>query len=101
MSHSTSSQHPPKLKLIHGDGAHLSRVLEMGKILRSILDGPNAISRVREMHSTSLHRLVATLGREECQDLIALAAPDQVRDLLDLSLWEKDQFIFYEALEWA
>jgi len=68
--------------------------------LAAILESPRAPALVRELPSVQLHRLVAALGRVDSAELLALASPAQVRELLDLELWEGDRVQVAEAYDW-
>jgi hypothetical protein len=55
---------------------------------------------VREMPSVELHRTVCAIGRADTAEILALATPEQMREILDLDLWEGDQVRLPEALDW-
>jgi hypothetical protein len=52
------------------------------------------------MSSPALYRIVSTVGRADAVELIALATAEQVRELLDLDVWNGDQVDLEEALDW-
>lgn len=68
--------------------------------LNEILDDPGALARVRELPGVTLHRLICAIGLDDSLELLALATPHQVREVLDLQLWEGDRLLLDEALEW-
>ena len=81
---------PPKAP----DLLHLSRPTTL---LNRLLEQPQ---RVAAMSSVELHRVVSSLGRTDAVELIALASPEQVRELVDLDVWDRDRVDLPEALDW-
>jgi hypothetical protein len=70
------------------------------RVLDALLSDPAALRRVPSMSSAALHRVVSAVGRADAVELIALASPEQVRELLDLDIWDGDQVDLAEALDW-
>jgi hypothetical protein len=68
--------------------------------LNALLDDPRAPALVKEMPSVQLHRLVTQVGKQDSAELLALARPEQIRELLDLELWAGDRLLVDEALDW-
>lgn len=68
--------------------------------LDALLEDPTALHRVRTMSSVSLHRMVNAVGKPDATELLALASPGQVRELLDLDVWQGDRLDLAEALDW-
>jgi hypothetical protein len=79
----------------------LQRVPSTMADLNAVLEHPRALAVVRELPSPLLHRVVCAVGRSDCAELLALAKPEQVRELLDLDAWEGDRFQVGEALDWV
>jgi hypothetical protein len=78
----------------------LARFPRSAADLNALLDDPRTPSLIRRLSSVTLHRVTATLGRADCAELIALATPEQVRELLDLELWRDGELDIGEALDW-
>jgi hypothetical protein len=55
---------------------------------------------VREMPTIQLHRLVSAVGRADAEEVLAMAKPEQIRELLDLEIWQGDRVQWDEALDW-
>ena len=65
-----------------------------------LLDDPRAPQRVAEMSSLALHQLLSEVGRHDATDLLALARPEQLREVVDLAIWRGDRVDLPEALDW-
>ncbi len=59
--------------------------------LELILDLPEPVGFVRRLALEDLFFLVKELDREEAAELVAMAAPEQVRGMIDLDCWKKDR----------
>jgi len=57
------------------------------QLLDRLLDTPNLARVVRTLEPGILHKLVRTCGLEDCGEIVALATPEQLRDVFDLDLW--------------
>jgi hypothetical protein len=55
---------------------------------------------VRQLPSVLLHRMISTIGRADAGDLLTMASPQQVREVLDLELWRGDRLDLTEAVDW-
>lgn len=69
-------------------------------MLGALLEDPAVVEKVRTMPSVALHRMVAYLGMEDSAELLAMATPEQMREVLDLELWHGDRMRADEALDW-
>jgi hypothetical protein len=67
---------------------------------KQLLDDPMSRALVRAMPSEELHFLVRETGGNEARELIALASPGQVNEMLDLELWHKEYFNEKNFKEW-
>jgi hypothetical protein len=70
------------------------------QLLNALLEDPQGESKVQAMSSVVLHRLVSTIGMADTAELLALALPEQIREILDLELWDKDHLKKEDTLEW-
>jgi hypothetical protein len=60
-------------------------------LLDTLISPADAQSLVRQLPSEDLHAFIHRIGLADCTELLALANSEQVRDILDLEIWEKDQ----------
>ena len=67
----------------------------------ALLEGENPGARVRSLPVVHLNRLLSELGLHDAGDLLELASPEQVRDVLDLQIWQGDRVDLDELLDWA
>lgn len=58
----------------------------MSDLLR-IRDMPNLAEVVPQMRPDLLHQIIRQHGLEDCGDIVALATPEQLQQVLDLDLW--------------
>ncbi len=65
-----------------------------------ILAAPNSLDLVRALSSETLLYTIKEIGANDAVDLLALAAPDQVRDILDLDCWRKDSLDDERLIHW-
>lgn len=68
------------------------RVRRAGKkaergLLARILDTPHLAHVVPRLPPELLHRVIRNCGLEDCGELVALATPQQLRNVFDLDLW--------------
>lgn len=56
-------------------------------VLARILDTPNLERVVPQLQPELLHRVIQSCGLEDCGELVMLATPRQLRQILDLDLW--------------
>ncbi len=68
--------------------------------LETLLEHPQAPELVTQLPSTHIHRLVCQIGRHDTTALLTLASPEQVREVLDLELWDGDRLKCGETLDW-
>jgi hypothetical protein len=59
-------------------------------LLERVLDTPGIAQIVPELRPEMLHRVIQTIGLEDCADLVALATPQQLMGVFDLDLWRGD-----------
>ncbi len=65
-----------------------------------ILADPNRVALTRALSVETLFYTLKEIGLADSVELLALAAPVQVRDMLDLDCWRKDQFDDRRLLAW-
>ncbi len=70
------------------------------EIANQILEDPAAAKWMPEVPSPLLHRLICEVGMGDAGELIELASADQVREVLDLELWQGDRLKLEESLDW-
>jgi len=68
--------------------------------INALIADPRAPQRVAEMSSLALHRLLSEVGRQDATELLALARPEQLREVVDLEIWRGDRVDLPEALDW-
>jgi Family of unknown function (DUF6178) len=68
--------------------------------LNALLEDPHALSTVRSMPPVLLHRTISNIGMYDTAELVALATPQQIREVLDLELWRGDRLNLDDALDW-
>ncbi|MFH1132599.1 MAG: DUF6178 family protein, partial [Pseudomonadota bacterium] len=56
-----------------------------------LLENPNARHHVQELSAMSFNRLVCQAGLFDSIELLALAKSEQIRDLVDLQVWDNDR----------
>ena len=56
-------------------------------MLERILDTPQLAQVVPRLPPELLHRVIRTVGLEDCGDLVALATPGQLQTVFDVDLW--------------
>ena len=81
-------------------GASPSTPLSGTALLRALLDDPLAPAKVAEAPGTWLHRLVCEVGLADSTELLEMATAEQVREVLDLELWQGDRLKQDDALDW-
>ncbi|MFQ6111689.1 MAG: DUF6178 family protein, partial [Nitrospinota bacterium] len=70
------------------------------KKLQIILDLPDPAAFVRRLPLEDLFFLVKELERDEAAELVAMAAPHQVRGMIDLDCWKKDRVDSGRLKDW-
>jgi len=65
-----------------------------------ILADPDRVALTRALSVETLFYTLKEIGLADSVELLALAAPVQVRDMLDLDCWRKDQFDDRRLLAW-
>ncbi len=58
------------------------------RLMKTLTDNPALPAFVRKLEPPVLKRLIEHVGLHDAGDLIALTTPEQMRDVLDESLWE-------------
>src|SRR5713101_3976910 len=65
-----------------------------------MLADPDRVALTRALSAETLFYTLKEIGLADSVELLALAAPVQVRDMLDLDCWRKDQFNDRRLLGW-
>ena len=65
-----------------------------------ILAAANSLDLVRALSSETLLYTIKEIGIEDGVDLLVLAAPEQVRDIVDLDCWRKDSLDDERLINW-
>ena len=65
-----------------------------------ILSARNSVELTRALSVEMLFYTLKEIGLADTVDLLALAAPQQVRDMLDLDCWRQDQLDARRVLTW-
>ena len=68
--------------------------------LNQLLDRPDARERVQTLSSVALHRWIADLTLIDAAQLVELASPEQVREVMDLQVWDRDRVDLGELANW-
>ena len=100
MTRPSSSENSEKTSLTPGSVGPLFRVPTTPSELNALLDDPLAPSIIRQFPSVLLHRMLCSIGRADMVEVLALARPEQVREILDLEIWQGDRLQLDEALDW-
>ena len=79
---------------------HVDRPLTGSELINAILEDPGAPEKLAQVSSVWLHRLVCEVGMADASELLEMVTPEQVREVLDLELWQGDRLDHYEALDW-
>jgi len=67
---------------------------------RLILSSGHGLDLVRALSSEKLFYTLKEIGLSDAVDLLALASPEQVRDMVDLDCWRKDALDDRRLLTW-
>ena len=78
----------------------VDRPLTGNELINAILEDPAAAVKLASVPSVWLHRLVCELGMADTSELLEMATKEQVREILDLELWQGDRLDREEALDW-
>ncbi len=65
-----------------------------------ILSSRNSVTLARALSAEKLFYTLKEIGLADAVDLLALAAPEQVRDMLDLDCWRKDMLDTRRVASW-
>src|SRR5919109_4362908 len=57
------------------------------RLLERILATPNLVQVIPQLQPEVLHRVIQHCGLEDCGQLVAFSAPDQLARVFDLDLW--------------
>lgn len=60
-------------------------------LLATLRESANLPEAVARLEPAELHRLVQTVGLEDCGDIVALATPEQIARVFDADLWRSDR----------
>ena len=77
-----------------------------GGLVKRLLNNPSLPAYVANMRAPVLHNLITHIGKEDAQELMVLASPEQMRELIALDVWADDgpgtaeQFDPAKLLEW-
>jgi hypothetical protein len=66
----------------------LTKAQSSKRLLKTLTDNPALPAFVRTLQAPVLKRLIDHVGLRDAGDLIALTTPEQMRDILEESLWE-------------
>lgn len=66
----------------------LTKAQSSKRLLKTLTDNPALPAFVRKLEPPVLKRLIEHVGLHDAGDLIALTTPEQMRDVLEESLWE-------------
>ncbi len=66
----------------------LTKAQSSKRLLKTLTDNPALPAFVRRLEPPVLKRLIEHVGLHDAGDLIALTTPEQMRDVLEESLWE-------------
>ena len=78
----------------------LGHPLTGSELVNAILEDPTAPEKLPGVPSVWLHRLVCEVGMADTSELLEMATPEQVREVMDLELWQGDRLDRDEALDW-
>src|SRR5580700_10047315 len=76
------------------------RKLPAKKRLNAIFDAPDPEALVHDMNVHELLMTIEEVGGESALELLELMQPEQVRDMLDLSIWDHDRIMPEKAGEY-
>src|SRR5262245_10936665 len=65
-----------------------------------LLSSQNSLPLTRALSSEKLFYTLKEIGLTDAVDLLALASPEQVRDMVDLDCWRKDALDDRRLLTW-
>src|SRR5262245_1457208 len=65
-----------------------------------IVSSRNSVTLTRALSSEKLFYTLKEIGLADATDLLALAAPEQIRDMLDLDCWRKDALDNRRVVAW-
>jgi hypothetical protein len=68
--------------------------------LDALLRADDAAGAVAALSVPELYFLVKEVGFADAQELVALAAPEQIRGCLDMDVWERDQIQLDGVMPW-
>src|SRR5262249_44531699 len=69
------------------DGRMARPVRDERGLLERILSTPEVALVVPRLQPEVLHKVIQTVGLEDCSELVALATPQQLQRIFDLDLW--------------
>jgi hypothetical protein len=69
----------------------IQRHQDQRSFLDRILDTPNLELAVPRLQPELLHRVIQTVGLEDCGEIVALATPGQLTRVFDLDLWRSSE----------
>jgi hypothetical protein len=68
--------------------------------VRTILDDPQPARLVRSLPKADIYQILYELGQDESLEILHLAAPEQIRFVLDWELWHEWSISVEKTLEW-
>jgi len=77
-----------------------------GNLLAMLLDNPQLPAYIARLNGPTLSRLVQHVGKEDAQELLAFATPEQITDLIETDTWDsaspgaEETFSPEKFLEW-
>ena len=78
----------------------IQRPDEADEVANRIIGDPAAVQWMPAVPSPLVHRLICEVGMGDAGELLELCSPEQVREVLDLEIWQVDRIKGSEALDW-
>ncbi len=79
----------------------IQRPDEADEVANQIIEDPAAARWMPSVPSPLVHRLISEVGMGDAGELLELCSSEQVREVLDLELWQVDRLKGSEALDWV
>lgn len=81
-------QHPPEPPMPR---EHKPRQSSTRTLVTRLLDNPRLPAYVASLATPVLQRLIHHVGKEDAQELMHFASPQQIRDLVEADVWQSEQ----------
>ncbi|MCB9556838.1 MAG: hypothetical protein H6707_12095 [Deltaproteobacteria bacterium] len=85
------------------DGALVRRTRSLpsaSQQLANLIDRPDAAQYIAALHPLALHRIIARVGLNDAVALLELCEPEQIQDVVDLQVWQRDRIEADELIDW-